>query len=270
MGPIRFSYLKHMARSPLHYHHAVTSEVHESRVMRVGYGVHARVLGASPHVVYEGDRRGKAWEAFKVEYAGARILTSSEDADAKAIADSVQAHPRAAELMDGQRELEIGWEWLGRECMSHLDVLGDGRIVDLKVTSAGPPEKFRWHALRSGWHAQLAFYRRAAASQKFRWHALRSGWHAQLAFYRRAAASLGVVNPECYLVAVEDKAPYAVTVRPLTPRALEAGDKLCRLWMERLLSCEGADHWPAYCESDLPLDVEDEASFEVDGEELAA
>jgi hypothetical protein len=246
MGPVRFSNLKHMARSPLHYHHAVTSEFHESRVMRVGYGVHGRVLGASPHVVYEGDRRGKAWEAFKAQYAGARILTSSEDADAKAIADAVLAHPRAAALMDGKRELEVGWEWLGRECMSHLDVLGDGRIVDLKITSAGPPEKFRWHALRMGWHAQLAFY-------------------------RRAAAALGVKNPDCYLVAVEDKAPYAVTVRPLTPRALEAGDKLCRLWMERLLSCEGADHWPPYCESDLALDVEDEASFEVDGaEEMAA
>lgn len=243
--PVRFSNLKHMARSPLHYRTAVLDSIHETRSMRVGYGVHSRVLGASPHVVYEGDRRGKAWDAFKAEHWGARILTSGEDDDARRIADAVKAHPRAVELLDGKRELEIGWAWLGRDCMSHLDVLGDGRIADLKITSAGPPEKFRWHALRSGWHAQLAFY-------------------------RRAAKSIGVDAKECYLIAVEDKSPYAVTVRVLTERALAAGDKLCRLWMERLLSCEAADHWPAYCESDLALDVEDEASFEVDGEEAEA
>jgi hypothetical protein len=240
--PIRFSNLKHMARSPLHYHHAITSTFVESRPMRVGYGVHGRVLGASPHVVYDGDRRGKAWDAFKTEYSGARILTRSEDDDAKDIADAVLAHSLAMSLLDGQRELEIGWNWLGRECMSHLDVLGDGRIVDLKVTSAGPPEKFRWHALRSGWHAQLAFY-------------------------RRAAKSLGIDDPTCYLIAVEDKAPHAVTVRRLTPRALEAGDKLCRLWMERVLACEGADHWPPYCDEIMDLDVEDEASFDVGQED---
>jgi hypothetical protein len=44
----------------------------------------------------------------------------------------------------------------------------------------------------------------------------------------------------------------------LTARALEQGQRSYRLWFERLLTCEAADAWPAYCESVVDLDVPDE------------
>ena len=60
--------------------------------------------------------------------------------------------------------------------------------------------------------------------------------HAQLSFYRDALEHRG----PCYLIAVETVAPYAVTVMHLTERALLEGDKLNRMWLERLAQCEAA------------------------------
>ena len=245
--PVHFSSLKQMALSPAHYRYSVDHGVDETRAMRVGSVVHALVLGG-PYHLYEGERRGKAWSEFRDEHAdGHTIVTSSEYEDAAAIAAAVLADPVAAQVLAGphQTELTLEWEWLGRACAGRLDLVRSDVVVELKVSNSAEPDRFERLAFRLGYHAQLAWYLRALG---------------------RPLSSRAVI------VVVEDKPPYPVTVRQLTERALEMGEKQCRLWIERLLCCEAADAWPGYAQTVIPLDVpewaEDQALL-IDGEEVA-
>lgn len=249
--PVRFSHLKHLAKSPAHYLHSLTADSWDSRPMRVGMAVHAKLLGGS-YVVYDGERRGKDWSAFLTINDGARILTASEDADARAIAGSVMATPAAMELLGGHHELELDWTGIGgRRCRSHVDACSrrHNRVVELKVTNNAEPVTFGWHSWRMLYHAQLAWYRDAIEQAQ--------GWRAR----------------DAYIVAVEDKAPYVVTCRHLTERSLIEGASLCRGWMETLAACEASGRWPGYCadvlELDIPIAGARAGALFVDGEDAA-
>jgi hypothetical protein len=247
MNPVHFSTLKKMALSPLHYRYACDHAIEETRAMRVGSVVHALVLGGSFHL-YEGERRGKAWIEFREAHVdGATIVTSSEHEDALAIAESVLANPVAWEVLSvpHQCELSLEWEWLGRSCAGRLDMVAPDYLAELKVSASTEPDRFCAQANRMHYPAQLAWYLRALG---------------------RPLTSRAVI------IAVEDKPPYPVTVREVTQRALENGEKQCRLWMERLLVCEAANQWPGYAQTASPLDVPDWAENQnliIDGEEIA-
>ena len=97
------------------------------------------------------------------------------------------------------------------------------------------------------------------------------GYHAQLAWYADGAKAAGLVlAPRCYVVAVEMKPPHVVTCLELTDRALDMGRRAYRLWWERLMVCERSDYWPGYVEGIAPLDVPEDETLWIDGEEVAA
>lgn len=247
MEPVHFSDLRHMSRSPAHYRYSADHGVSESRAMRVGSCVHAIVLGGVYHH-YDGERRGKAWSEFRDAHDDGRtIVTTSELEDALMIAQAVMSSRTVQELFEGvtEREKLIRWTYLGRECSSRLDAIGPSRIVDLKVTSCTDPDRFSRHALKSAINAQLAFYLQAMGRP---------------------------LTSAAYVVAVESTPPYPVTVMLATERAIEAGAKLCRVWMERLLCCEAADEWPGYTQEIVPFDIPDwdeDLTLQIDGEEVA-
>lgn len=232
--PVRFSTLKHIARSPAHYFHALSAPRTDSPAMRVGRVVHAALLGQAPGerpiVAYDGDRRGKAWQDFAAANASADIVTADEWARGQRIAASVRAEPHAMRLLEGDREIGIAWRHAGRDCSSRLDVLGDGWIADLKTCA----------------DASVMGFQRVA----WRYH-----YAAQLAFYADAAASIGRPVSDAYLIAVESAPPHPVTVHRLTPRALEEGRRLYRAWFERLLVCESSRDWPGYALASVEMDV---------------
>jgi len=225
MKPVRISRLKRMGQSPAHYRGA--EDMDEYHLER-GDAVHSIVLGGKKVVAYPGPvRRGKEFEAFRAAHPGEIILTKAEEAKANAMAEAVMRHGPAVEVLAGRAEVELDWKFLGRACQSHIDVLEPrGRhITELKTT-------------------------RCAAKSAFEWQALKLGYNAQVAFYDEAVRSSGLGRPEAhYFVAVESAPPYVVAVRRLTDRALEQGRRAFRLWFERLLACEAADHWPGYCEA---------------------
>lgn len=241
--PVRFSHLKHMARSPAHYLHALHDD-RQTAAMRLGKLVHAVILGGQ-YVVYEGERRGNAWTAFEEQNAGQEIVTSKELATAQAMADAVARHPEAKFLLGGPHEQELSWKLAGRECQAHVDVVGGLHITELKTGQTSQPGRFEWHALRMQYHAQLAWY-------------------------LDAMRMIGSPRSNAYILIVEAYAPHVVTAFQVTERALEEGRKLYRVWFEQLRSCEQTDCWPGYCEAILPLDVRDDDSvgLTIDGEEL--
>ncbi len=241
--PVRFSRLRHMSRSPAHYLASLTHRA-DTPAMRTGRLIHALVLGGD-FLVYDGERRGKAWTEFDAANSGREIYTATEHDRASVVADAIRANRLAMDLLEGEAERHIHWTGLnGRACSSRLDVLAATHVTDLKTSFVTEPGQFTRSALRMGYHAQLAFY-------------------------LDAAAAIGSPRKEAFIVAVETSPPYAIVTLRLTQRALDEGRKLCRIWMERLLGCEESNYWPGYVESTIDLDVPDDLELSF-GEEDAA
>lgn len=231
--PARFSTLKQFSQSPAHYLHAVQRGYDETLSMRIGSGAHA-VLFGTPFEVWTGKvRNGKAWEAFQDEHDGKLILSVKEHAEAVAIASSVKADRLARQVLfcDGtQYEQRIDWSWQDRAFRSTPDAHSRRHLVDLKCLRSAAPDRVMWQSLKM-------FY------------------HAQAALYRRALNESGRAIKDCYLVVVENKPPYPVTVLRFTEPTLEQGDKSCTIWMEQLRNCESSGVYPGYCQSIVDLEL---------------
>lgn len=245
---VHWTSLKKIAQSPAHYR-AGLEHKKDSDPMRFGRLVHAIVLGGPPSMVWEGERRGNAWKVFKEAHEGRDIVTRAEADRATAVANAVLADPVARPYLIGNAEYGLEWKTLGRKCATRgIDVLGDGDFIsDLKTSSIVEPRMFGRQCLRLGYHAQLAWY-------------------------LDGAEAIGQTRRRAFIIGVETTAPYAVTVFHVTPNALDAGRRLNRLWMERLLACEDANEWPGYSQTVIDLEVAEEPGLIIDGddEEIAA
>lgn len=245
--PVHFTHLKRMSDSPAHYL-ASLEENRDSAAFHFGRLVHYLILGGVyDYAVWTGKRRaGKVWEAFEEANEGRDIFTKNDLDHAMRITKAVKTDRLAQPFLEGEREKLIEWSFLNRKCQSRLDVLGD-HVVEVKTTQCSKPEKFRWDVDRYAYHAQLAFY-------------------------RDAARYIGRPTRGAIIIAVEKELPYAVTVCRLSDALLEEGAKLNRLWMERLLSCERANEWPAYTQSIEEYDVrrQEGVTLIIGGEEVAA
>ncbi len=229
--PRRFSTLKLMAKSPAHYLHAVQRGYDETLSMRIGSGAHA-ILFDQPYSVYLGKTRaGKAWEEFEAAHPGL-ILNQKEHAESQAMVASIRAHETAMRLLFTGTVVEkrIDWEWQGRPFRSTPDAAGRTHCVDLKCLRSSDPERVRFQSRNMHYEAQAALYRRALNAAGHSIH-------------------------ESYLVVVENKAPYPVTVFQFAPNALEHGDRSCAQWMERLIRCEASGRYPGYVDQIVDLDV---------------
>jgi hypothetical protein len=246
LEPVHFSNLKAMALSPAHYQARLNAPAAQTPAMRFGQLVHAVILGGA-FEVWPGDRRGKAWELFKDAHPDALIVTCDEYDKARLMSDAVRVHPIASTLIVGHCEKEMSFTLNGRACAGRLDVVnGDGCFwTELKSANCTEPYRFQRAALRMSYHAQMA-------------------WYQDMAIANGIPARTG------YIVAVETAPPFAVTVLRLTPRALEEGRKLCRLWLERLIGCEQCHEWPSYTQSIVDFDVAEDVDLIIDGEEIAA
>lgn len=247
MTPVHFSQLKAIALSPLHYKAALEHPKEQTPAMRLGSLIHAMVLGGE-YKVWDGNRRGKDWEAFKAtEGPQALIVTMAEVDKASAISDALIRHPVARQFLRGKHEVPVEWTENGRACASRgIDILGDDYVADLKSSTSVQPFRFMRACLRLAYHAQLAGYIEAMRQQ-------------------------GRLIRSAYIIGVETVYPHDVTVLRLTDRALDMGARMRRLWIERLLACEAANEWPGYAQSVVELDVnDDDETLVIDGEEVAA
>ncbi len=249
---VRFSHLKAMALSPAHYLSACQDGFEETISMKLGSGTHAMLLG-KPWCVYPGKvRTGKTWEAFELEHAEECILNQREADEAQRMRDSVLRCSDAVMLLHGLRyEVELHWTHeLGVACRSTLDGFNNDRVVELKSTRCAHPERFMRDAFFRYYHAQLAWYISATISA--------IGKHIES------------MPTEAFVIAVENKKPYAVSCFELTPRLLEQGRAQCRGWLERVIQCERDGVWPSYCESIVKFDgIGDEPlALCIDGEEV--
>ncbi len=128
--------------------------------------------------------------------------------------------------------------------------MGHNYLADLKTVTSARPDELQREALRMHYHAQLAYYDTGARANRMD------------------------VSGGLYLICVERKDPYNVTVLEMTEGVLEHGKKSVGLWLEELKKCEAADHWPGYVQAPVPWQLppwldEDEDAEELDDEEAA-
>lgn len=223
--PVRFSALKHFARSALHYWQACQRNDEPTLAMRLGTAYHAVMFDQPVQVFLGKQRRGKAWDAFKVAHADKTILNATEYARAQAMLARLKAHPLAARLMFAEGNVyedQIAWQIGARACASRPDAYNraQGFVLDYKTTVDATEERFQPQAWRMFYPAQLRFYADALECAQ--------GWRPT----------------RHYLIAQETKAPYDVTVHEVTPECLDVSARIIRLWWEKLLGCEAENAWP--------------------------
>lgn len=252
--PSRFSLLKQMNLSPAHYFHACQSPQDDTlasrlgslggfvrdrkEALRMGTAIHELLLGNPDKIGrYVGRRAGKAWEAFQQERAAegcTEILNEKEWAQASNVVEAIRRRADAMRLLlDGTIiEQRIDWMRMDKAIRSTPDARSKLHVVDLKSAISSEPETFRRQSLK-------LFY------------------HAQASLYGDAMEANGEGRPaDSFVIAVEKTAPFPVTIFRFTAELLELGQKLNRLWLERLLNCERNNHWPVYAPCPAVVDLE--------------
>ncbi len=249
--PIHFRHLVATGLSAQHGRFSLDGgEDDETTAMERGTAVHAMIFGTRKVIGYHAgkNRSGKTWEAFEAEHAGIEILTAKEFDKASRMAEAVRANPLAMDVLFSNgavHEQRFPWQFMGHDCEGTPDVRAPAYVAELKTSVSAQPDRFRWQVLRMHYHAALAWYMQGVALS-------------------------GLGQPQAaYIVAVESSPPHPVTVHRLTPRTLDLGARLVRLWMERLIGCEAAGEWPGYAQSILELDLEEDVPL-IFGEEVAA
>lgn len=246
---LRFSVLKYMALSPSHLQHAARVPLETTRAIRIGTATHSQVLGGNV-VVFDGTRRGKAWEAFKAEHAGSEIVSADEYAVAHAATMAVLRDPVAGPLfvLRGADEHRIDWDFHGEPFRSTPDRVfrseseGITTLVELKTARTAEPGAF----LRD---------------------AQRRHYHAQVAVYREALRQTGTHIDRVVIVAVETAAPFAVTVFEVSESTLDLGWRTACGWMERYKVHKAANEWPSYSQAPVPWDIQPEVELDFGDEE---
>jgi hypothetical protein len=232
-GCVHFTHLKKLADSGEQFLTAISEPHRSSDAQELGSCVHALTLGQRkdrPVVCYTGKiRSGKAWEAFEAENAGATIVNATTWAKAERIAASVLRNPTAIEYMAGARfEVPLRWDDGGVPCStSGVDIVGGGRIGDLKTANTTHIEKFQRQAFGYSYHAQMAFYARGAKANGI-------------------DTSRGL-----FILAVETVPPYEVVVHDIDADLLDLADKTISIWLEKFRVYRESNQWPPRAQSSV-------------------
>ncbi len=115
------------------------------------------------------DEGGVNWVQFIVEGKGKIVLKPEDYFKLNKAAEAVSKHPRSQDLLSGENEKEIYFNYLGMKCKCKLDnikIIPEEnlvRIVDLKSTSKNPARIQNFvHRYRT--YRQLGFYGEGAKS----------------------------------------------------------------------------------------------------------
>lgn len=237
---IRFSRLKLMALSPLHY--AVNFRAATSSLDK-GSAVHAILLGGKRVTFYDrvtdsgraAPRNGKAWEEFQAANADAIVLSQSEYDDTNRMVDAVRAHEFAMSLITPAkgRKIEdtILFNALGMPARTTPDARTKDTVVELKTCKSSRPVDFAYQSRRLSYHAQMAFHVEGMCSLN------------------------PALEPTAYTIAVESSGVPAVTVFRTPPAVLLEGHKMIRAWLEQLKTCTESNIWPAYSQAVVDLEL---------------
>lgn len=232
---VRWSTLRVLRVSPLHYRHALRSERPETAAMRIGRAIHAFILEPDTFhdrfVCYRGQRRGKDWTGFASDHESKTILTEVEWKRAIGAGAAVHGHPCALSyLAGGVQEHVLTWtdQETGIACKGRVDSAGEW-LVDLKTTTVIEPRRFGSHAARLGVHGQLSFYLDGCRANDI------------------------LVRDEPRIVVVQSEPPHDVVVYRVSRHVVDAGRDLYRELLGELKECRESGAWPGVSPDEIEL-----------------
>lgn len=226
---LNWSSLKVMHQSPAHYRAALDAPREDTPALILGRATHTAILEAgafdSRYVVYDGIKRGKAWDEFSLDAScdGREVLSRAEWTLALAMQRATRSDPAIRYVVGGQAEVSMaatlpdGTEAKGRADCIHPDY----GIVDLKTTLDASPRGFAASCARYLYHCQAAYY---------------------VDIYRAATGK----DAPFTILAVEKKPPHVVEVYRVPESALDVGRYVYLGLLERLRECEASGVWPGY------------------------
>lgn len=224
---IHFSQLKEARFSAAHLLAALNrTDRKDTPAMLMGRVIHAAWLeGVSP-VVYDGERRGKAWTEFR-DANPVDIITATENEAVQRILDALSRSKEAQDVLADNEGREVAWECdiLGVPAAGKIDLLGKGSVDELKTCACASPRKFLFDADRAWYDAQLAWYQ---MSQGVEYVGPDTEWMRSR------------------IVAVENKAPFVVQVFDLDPLRLNQGAEKILRALDLLRECQASGIWHGY------------------------
>lgn len=227
--PLRAHVLAKMDDCPLVARASLMGEEEDpTAAMEKGTTTHAILFNTQTVVAYhEGkQRKGKDWEAFAAEHDGCRIVTHGEYELAARMSDAVRRDPVARPLLENAEfEKQRLFKLDGRLCRATPDIVGAGYLADLKTGRSANPKRFRYNARDYYYDASMAWYRRAAGVD------------------------------DVYVICVEKKHPYPVTVFHVNARSLAQGEAFNMEMFARFRECERTGNWPGYGDGIVELDI---------------
>lgn len=154
-------------------------------------------------------------------------LTTKEAASLEAMVAAVHDNPDVKPFLKGDTELSVFAEREGLPVKARIDLLPsdpNGPVIDFKKARSSEPSQFLKSALDLRYHLSAA-------------------WNLDVLRWA------GIERKEFWLVAVEDSAPYAVSILKFldVPMSfLRVGRSKCRAAFKRLQSAYESKRWPDY------------------------
>lgn len=220
---------KPLLKSQAHYKASLSAPRKQTPALR--FGSAADMAAFEPHlfaksfvVSPEIDRRtkdGKAtWATFLEACGDKTVLTADEHDRAWACGEAVRECEWARDYLRGEMQAVLQWTdpETGVLCKGRADVLGEGFLSDLKTTMSVDADAFGRDVAKFLYNFQAAYYRRG-------YHVMTGRW------------------VDFYLVAVEKFPPHDVGVFLVDGNALQRGNEMVSLALQRYAAGEKSGKW---------------------------
>ncbi len=250
---VNVSSLKPMADSPRKYRYEQDNPKPRTKAMDFGVIVHGLCL--TPEEV-PGLWVKKAFPDFRTNAAKAwrdaqtLIILDDEDlAEMTACADSIQADPKAAWILEkAQKEVAVfrihertGLMLKARLDLPFLDLENRTAVADIKKVQSVKPSLFSKAIGERLYHMQGAFYADIIGASSF------------------------------YFIGVEEAAPNEVDIFRQSDASLARGRALYETLLDRLVKCTRENRWPGISEdSETVREIEEPSWAQRQGEEITA
>jgi hypothetical protein len=230
--PLSYSSLKQFDVSPNHLLAYWNRDLEPSSAQIKGTLIHTLTLEPDTFVdkyaIFEGKvKRGKAYDEFLELNTGKTVISVNDYNEASEVAAAVQKNEAVHELFMETNAVEqlVEWEYEGLKFKGFIDGKGAGFNFDLKSCASSEPNKFTNDCFKFGYPIQGAMYNIACG---------------------------GTGLEDYFIIAVENKKPYNVTLFKMSEDLLQYGLNEYHRMIEAFKQWDGEP--TGYSDIVVPLD----------------
>lgn len=230
-------------RCPALYKKTIDGDIVEgdSAAFMLGRATHTRILEgaekfAAEYIVSDGpvnEKTGKPYGKLTKAYADwaehqeRPVITTEDFALMEAMNAAVHAHKIAADLLSsGIAEGTIRTSWDDEPVQCRMDWFDPERNIIVDLKTCNDTDRFGYDIRDYNYVGQLAFYAHCVS------------------LTRGDKIGVGPQIPNCYLIAVEKKEPFRVSVTEVCNLTLYDAIHYCDAMIEELKQCRATNEWP--------------------------